>query len=317
MSETSEKSRRETSPDTGKSTCSPGSGAGPSPSSSPGGATDLFGRQAAPVPSSPPRRDGPADAQGAVQKRLFGFLRTLAGQAAAVASRPGRPTKSTYGPKYGGSFASRSLQSSLENRLRKSKGLSGGPAFKLHWKSAVTLSGVRYCLLRASAPRTAGADDFLWPWTTPTAMEGNPEPNNPNQNVNVLGAQVRRLSGWPSPIHRDWKDTPGMSKEAVNPDGSNRSRLDTLPRTVGTISRLSSAMMEKEKNTDMYPRLNPKFGRWLMGFPKAWDRATPGYESWRLWQEVMDKTLEKRNATESALSGDTATPSSPKSRRRS
>jgi hypothetical protein len=38
------------------------------------------------------------------------------------------------------------------------------------------------------------------------------------------------LAGWVTPSARDWKDTEGMAKSGINPDGSERSRLDMLPR---------------------------------------------------------------------------------------
>jgi hypothetical protein len=41
------------------------------------------------------------------------------------------------------------------------------------------------------------------------------------------------LQGWPTPAARDWKDTPGMATTGTNPDGSQRTRLDHLPRVAG------------------------------------------------------------------------------------
>jgi hypothetical protein len=39
-----------------------------------------------------------------------------------------------------------------------------------------------------------------------------------------------KFAGWSTASARDWKDTAGMATEAVNPDGSTRTRLDQLPR---------------------------------------------------------------------------------------
>ncbi len=39
-------------------------------------------------------------------------------------------------------------------------------------------------------------------------------------------------SSWPTANARDWKDSPGMATEAVNPDGSPRDRTDQLARAV-------------------------------------------------------------------------------------
>ena len=38
------------------------------------------------------------------------------------------------------------------------------------------------------------------------------------------------LAAWSSPSARDWKDTAEMATTGTNPDGSERSRLDQLPR---------------------------------------------------------------------------------------
>jgi hypothetical protein len=37
---------------------------------------------------------------------------------------------------------------------------------------------------------------------------------------------------WATPASRDWKDTPGMAREALNRDGSTRNRTDQLARQV-------------------------------------------------------------------------------------
>ena len=63
---------------------------------------------------------------------------------------------------------------------------------------------------------------------------------------------------WPTPTARDWKDTPGMAKTAVNKDGSKRSRTDQLAR----------AVYSRENTTN--GNLNPEFSEWLMGVPIGW-----------------------------------------------
>ena len=57
-----------------------------------------------------------------------------------------------------------------------------------------------------------------------------------------------QLAGWPTASARDWKDSPGMATEAVNPDGSVRSRLDQLPRVAVLAGWPTCRAAEGEKN---------------------------------------------------------------------
>lgn len=43
---------------------------------------------------------------------------------------------------------------------------------------------------------------------------------------------MARRDMWPTPSARDYKDTPGMARTGVNPDGSTRQRTDQLARVV-------------------------------------------------------------------------------------
>jgi hypothetical protein len=75
-----------------------------------------------------------------------------------------------------------------------------------------------------------------------------------------------QLAGWVTPSSRDWKDSPGMSLTATNADGSERTRLDQLPRqTIGATPCHGPASTEKSGV------LAAEFARWLMGFPPVWD----------------------------------------------
>lgn len=58
-----------------------------------------------------------------------------------------------------------------------------------------------------------------------------------------------------TPIARDWKDTPGMAKQA-----GKRKREDTLPRKI----------YAREKSPPRSGIINPAFSLWLMGFPAGW-----------------------------------------------
>ena len=52
------------------------------------------------------------------------------------------------------------------------------------------------------------------------------------RKITVSLPGVARLASWSSPSARDWKDSAGMAETGINPDGSERSRLDQLPRQV-------------------------------------------------------------------------------------
>jgi hypothetical protein len=93
-----------------------------------------------------------------------------------------------------------------------------------------------------------------------------------------------QVQGWATPSARDWKDTPGMSTTATNPDGTLRERLDQLPRqTHGAIGTPCCAETERSGV------LEPMFARWLQGFPESWDRCSPNWSEWEWTQNVLDR----------------------------
>jgi hypothetical protein len=119
-------------------------------------------------------------------------------------------------------------------------------------------------------------------WGTPrvTTNGGLSSPDRAGNRESRLEDQVQ---GWTTPSARDWKDTPGMSTTATNPDGSVRERLDHLPRQIHGATGISS-------NAEMGKRgvLAPEFARWLMGFPEIWDAASPGYDSFCAVQDAIE-----------------------------
>ena len=131
----------------------------------------------------------------------FGQDRRLASLSAQQAKDSGLLTSGTYGPPSSISSMSAALTRSLESRLRARTHSLGSTMYRLTWKERATPSGRSICALRASVLRTSASDSSSSeraPWLTESA--------------------------------RDWKDTAGMATTAINPDGSERSRVDQLPR---------------------------------------------------------------------------------------
>ena len=69
-----------------------------------------------------------------------------------------------------------------------------------------------------------------------------------------------------TPSARDWKDSPGMSLTAVNPDGSERTRLDLLPRQAQLAASGPDATGGGAE-TGSTGQLNPDYSLWLMALP--------------------------------------------------
>ena len=65
---------------------------------------------------------------------------------------------------------------------------------------------------------------------TATEASATATPGEPLTAGNGTTTKVGLIAGWATASARDWKDTAGMATSAVNPDGSERTRLDQLPR---------------------------------------------------------------------------------------
>ena len=77
-----------------------------------------------------------------------------------------------------------------------------------------------------------------------------------------------RLTGHPTCSARDWKGTPGMATTGTNPDGSERSRLDMLPRVSALALGATTASTDTSTGKTGGYRLNSGFSLWLMiGIP--------------------------------------------------
>lgn len=169
------------------------------------------------------------------------------------------------------SSASASLQSCLESRLMMRLDTAGSTLFKLTWRGRRTPLGRRYLERAASVRRTSVKGFTSWP--TPQARDSFPA----NMSGSTL-TQQSSLARWCSPSARDWKDTEGMALSGTNPDGSERIRLDQLPRQA-TLAAFGLMPSGFPAGTPSYPeqstggQLNPEHSRWLMGLPPVFSRC--------------------------------------------
>lgn len=189
------------------------------------------------------------------------------------------PTSETCGPQCSSSFNSDDLSVLLASRLQQLLGTVGSMEYSQTWKEKVTPAGRLYWAHTASVRRTSDSDCGGWP--APNAGPQNDNDTTWQQrqiklkakhgNGNGFGmtlGQAAQIVKWASPSARDWKDTPGMATTGTNPDGSERTRIDQLPRQpaiAGTPSPSSPVATERRGV------LNPALARWLMGYPPAWD----------------------------------------------
>ena len=154
--------------------------------------------------SSPESADGlsPCGGQDSKTPEESGLAPVPVSRFRALEKDRDTPTSGTCGPLFTASSPSAVLQRSLESRLRARMAVNGSPEFALTWKDWDMPAGEPICALRASARRTVD----------------------------------NGFTGWPTASARDWKDTPGMSETGVNPDGTERKRLDMLPRVAQLAS---------------------------------------------------------------------------------
>ena len=280
-------------------------------------------------------------ARNAQAETLSGALDELASQYAQIAATHGLPTVATFGRKSGASSPSAALQELLASKLQAAKPLMrGSPEYGVHWKFVDTLLGPPICRLAPSMRRISERDySGALPWPTPTANEHTRGAGTirPHDTGIPLTQRVAQMTAWPTPkasdgdggrttktegggnwhlpiatreaspratpSARDWQDSAGMSTPGVNPDGTERARLDQLPRQAQAWSTPRASDGEKggpnmsfgaggqplpaqaagmtphgspgqtEKPAASRGQLNPVFVGWLQGFPPEWTRA--------------------------------------------
>lgn len=195
---------------------SPASGFGPMPSGLPGGATT----------------------------DLFGLVPVRANLSARQAKDLGLMTSGTYGRRSSISYASASLQSLLESRLRAVMQTRGSTLYRMTWKAWDTGSGRFRFRLRASVLRISATASTGWPtptaalaekevrtfegglleamrnhgpdlaavacltgWPTATSTDAVRCPSFNATTPNITLNHAANLAGWTTPTRRDWRDT--------------------------------------------------------------------------------------------------------------
>jgi len=143
-------------------------------------------------------------------------------------------------------------------------------------------------------------------WSTPTVMDtaNIQKPRKKNPSGGQKPPLCQEVKNWPTASARDWKDTPGMSKER---DGKALGRVDQLPRAVyhydglqdqanpnksgksqeswGTprtsqamsatitenlVNRNVGNLEEQQGRQSIGGKLNPNWVEHLMGLPAGW-----------------------------------------------
>lgn len=185
------------------------------------------------VPRSAPQAKS-KPAASAVGSNLFRMFHELASSYAAYADIHGLPISATSGPKFGGSFETPARHALWESRLRAQTAELGSTLYELRWKSWPMTLGESIPALRASA-RPISVSVFIG-LPTPTTCTGGAETAKRKKELGRMNAggdnlqAAALMTGWATPSARDWKYTPGMATTGINPDGTERPRLDQLPR---------------------------------------------------------------------------------------
>ena len=124
-----------------------------------------------------------------------------------------------------------SMESSVPDSAWKGGTIQSEPPYCsmsfANWREEVSAQRGHCAQRRKSGRRIAACASLSWPTAT---ISGN---NNRTGSSEKSGDGLATAAKvWPTASARDWKDSSGMKSTGVNPDGSERTRLDQLPRLV-------------------------------------------------------------------------------------
>lgn len=191
----------------------------------------------------------------------FGQAVARASLSARQAGEMGLMMSGTFGPPGITSSGTRALQSSLASRLRARMAGRGSTLFTLTWKEQATPAGLRFCLLRASAPRTSGTDFGSWP--TPRREDGESSGMRWGRGkADTLSAAASLcVAPWATPTARDYR-TPNLTAGWTTPSASDSTRGGTI-----TLNMTGSSLAQQAK------------AAWAT--PAHRDYRTPNLTAWR------------------------------------
>lgn len=162
---------------------------------------------------------------------------------------------------------------SLKGRSTKNGANLEGVAQTVGWTTPSATDGSRGGVITPNMTGQSLAQQApLAGWGTPrvTTNGGTPCPESTGKGSRLEDRVT--LVGWTTPSSRDHKDTPGMAQSGVNPDGTERSRLDQLPRQAALVISGQTPSPTSAK-TGSCGVLNPAFARRLMSYRAIWDTA--------------------------------------------
>lgn len=160
------------------------------------------------------------------------------------------------------------------------------PTASLADKGVRSFEGALIEAMRHHGPDLAGVAKLAG-WSTPAAAEagGTPEQflerkqkaaaNGASLGISLTSLSLQaQLAGWTTTTTRDHKDTPGQAESGINPDGSERPRLDSLGRQARLVDS-GQTPSGSPAATGSGGQLSPEHSRWLMGLPTEWASCAP------------------------------------------